>query len=72
MDSWKIGVEFHKDEVSGLVDREEIKCKVKYLMDPSSGKAMRGQARMLSVMAKEAYNGSSKDNLDSFVKFLHK
>ena len=70
VDSWKIGLEFQKDKTLGLVSQEEIEAKVKYLMNPSSSKAIREQAHNLSLMAMESYHGSSKDNLDSFVNFL--
>ena len=70
MDSWKIGLEFQKDKASRLVNQDEIEAKVKYLMNPSSSKAIREQAHKLSLMAMESYHGSSKDSLDSFVNFL--
>jgi hypothetical protein len=70
VDLWKIGLDFQKDEASGFVSRTEIERKVRYLMDPSSSKALRERACELSAMATDAFNGSSKQNLDAFIDFL--
>jgi hypothetical protein len=69
---WQIGLEFHKDTASGLVSRREIESKVRCLMDPASSEALRERARKLAAMAKQAYHGSSRDNLDAFVASLLK
>ena len=70
VDSWNVGLDFQKDKMSGLVNREEIEAKVKFVMDPTSSVHLREQVHKLRIMAMEAYCGSSNDNLNLFTHFL--
>ncbi|XP_007033647.2 PREDICTED: UDP-glycosyltransferase 74F1 [Theobroma cacao] len=73
-DVWKVGVRVKIDDVSGIVNREEIESCIRQVMEGERGKEIKENAKKWRELALEAVGegGTSDRNIDEFMSKLRR